>query len=47
MVRVIAGTLMEVGKTKLKPIDIETILNGKKRWEAGPSSGKRSMLKRC
>jgi len=36
MVRVIAGTLIEVGKGKLKPIDIERILNEKKRWEAGP-----------
>jgi tRNA pseudouridine38-40 synthase len=36
MVRVIAGTLIEVGKGKLKPIDIERILIEKKRWEAGP-----------
>ena len=32
----IAGTLIEVGKGNLKPIDIEKILNEKKRWEAGP-----------
>lgn len=36
MVRVIVGTLIEVGKGKLKPTDIEKILNEKKRWEAGP-----------
>jgi len=36
MVRVIVGTLLEVGKGKLKPMDIEKILNEKKRWEAGP-----------
>ena len=36
MVRVIAGTLIEVGKGNLKPTDIEKILNEKKRWEAGP-----------
>lgn len=36
MVRVIAGTLIEVGKGNLKPMDIERILNEKKRWEAGP-----------
>jgi len=36
MVRVIAGTLIEVGKGNLKPIDVEKILNERKRWEAGP-----------
>ena len=36
MVRVIAGTLIEVGKGNLKPIDVEKILNEKKRLEAGP-----------
>lgn len=36
MVRIIVGTLIEVGKGKLKPIDVEKILNEKKRWEAGP-----------
>ncbi|MFZ3102994.1 MAG: tRNA pseudouridine(38-40) synthase TruA [Desulfitobacteriaceae bacterium] len=35
MVRVIAGTLLEVGKGNLKPINIEKILNEKKRLEAG------------
>ena len=36
MVRIIAGTLIEVGKGNLKPTDIERILNEKKRSEAGP-----------
>ena len=36
MVRVIAGTLIEIGKGNLKPMDVERILNEKKRWEAGP-----------
>lgn len=36
MVRVIVGTLIEVGKGDLKSIDVETILNEKKRWEVGP-----------
>lgn len=36
MVRVMAGTLIEVGKGSLKPIDVEKVLNEKKRWEAGP-----------
>jgi len=36
MVRVIAGTLIEVGKGNLKPIDVEKILNEKKRLEAAP-----------
>jgi tRNA pseudouridine38-40 synthase len=35
MVRVIVGTLVEVGKGNLKPLDIQKILNEKKRWEAG------------
>jgi len=36
MVRIIAGTLIEVGKGNLKARDVERILNEKKRWEAGP-----------
>jgi len=36
MVRVMVGTLMEVGNGHLKPGDVEKILNEKKRWEAGP-----------
>lgn len=36
MVRIITGTLLEVGKGNLKPSDVERILNEKKRAEAGP-----------
>jgi Pseudouridylate synthase len=36
MVRIIAGTLLEVGKGQLKPKDVERILGEKKRAEAGP-----------
>ena len=36
MVRIIVGTLIEVGKGNLKAKDIEKILNEKKRSEAGP-----------
>jgi tRNA pseudouridine38-40 synthase len=36
MVRIIAGTLMDVGTGKLKPSDVERILNEKRRAEAGP-----------
>ncbi len=36
MVRIIAGTLLEVGKGRLKPSDVARILEEKKRSEAGP-----------
>jgi tRNA pseudouridine38-40 synthase len=36
MVRIITGTLIEVGKGNLRPADIEKILKEKKRSEAGP-----------
>lgn len=36
MVRIIAATLMEVGIGKIKSIDIERILDAKKRWDGGP-----------
>lgn len=36
MVRIITGTLLEVGKGNLKPLDVEKILSEKKRSEAGP-----------
>lgn len=36
MVRIIAGTLIEVGKGNLKPSDVARILEEKKRSEAGP-----------
>lgn len=36
MVRIITGTLLEVGKGELKPKDVKRILGEKKRSEAGP-----------
>ena len=36
MVRIIVGTLLEVGKGDLKPSDVAKILEQKKRSEAGP-----------
>jgi tRNA pseudouridine38-40 synthase len=36
MVRIIVGTLMDAGKGKMKPEDVERILNEKRRSEAGP-----------
>jgi len=36
MVRIIVGTLIEVGKGNLKPIDVKKTLDEKKRSEAGP-----------
>jgi len=36
MVRIILGTLIEVGKGKLNENDVENILNSKKRSDAGP-----------
>ncbi|AGK97012.1 tRNA pseudouridine(38-40) synthase TruA [Clostridium pasteurianum] len=36
MVRIIVGTLLEVGKGKLKSMDIEKILDKRKREEYGP-----------
>lgn len=38
MVRIICGTLIEVGKGNLNPEDMETILLQKKRQEAGPNA---------
>jgi len=46
MVRVIAGTLIEVGKGSLKPTDIEKILKEKKRWEAGPLAQAKGLILR-
>jgi tRNA pseudouridine38-40 synthase len=37
MVRNLVGTLLEVGKGKLKPEDFQTILNSKNRSTAGPT----------
>jgi tRNA pseudouridine38-40 synthase len=36
MVRIILGTLIEAGKGKLNPEDVKTILEAKKRADAGP-----------
>lgn len=36
MVRIIVGTLLEIGRGKLNPSEVEKILQEKKRWEAGP-----------
>lgn len=38
MVRIIAGTLMEVGRGQLEPEDVQTILNQKDRQAAGPTA---------
>ena len=38
MVRIICGTLIEVGKGNLKPNDMEKILSQLKRQEAGPNA---------
>ncbi|AGA67750.1 pseudouridylate synthase I [Desulfitobacterium dichloroeliminans LMG P-21439] len=36
MVRIIVGSLIEAGRGKLNPSEIEKVLQEKKRWEAGP-----------
>ena len=36
MVRIIVGTLIEVGKGKIKPEDIESIIKNGDRSKAGP-----------
>ena len=38
MVRIIAGTLMEIGQGKRDPMDIYTILEAKDRKAAGPTA---------
>lgn len=38
MVRIIAGTLIEVGKGKLKPEDIKMIMEARDRQKAGPTA---------
>lgn len=43
MVRIIAGTLIEVGKGNLKPSDVAMILEKKKRSEAGPMAEARGL----
>ena len=38
MVRIIAGTLLEVGKGKLSPEDMQDIIEAKDRAKAGPTA---------
>lgn len=38
MVRIIAGTLMEVGKGRINPEDVKNILEAKDRTKAGPTA---------
>ncbi|MBR3606770.1 MAG: tRNA pseudouridine(38-40) synthase TruA, partial [Lachnospiraceae bacterium] len=38
MVRIIAGTLMEVGRGRIAPEEIKTILEAKDRTKAGPTA---------
>lgn len=38
MVRIIVGTLLEVGRKKLKPSDIPSIIRSKNRSQAGPTA---------
>lgn len=38
MVRIIAGTLIEIGKGKLKPEDIKMIMEARDRQKAGPTA---------
>ena len=44
MVRIIAGTLMEVGQGKKKPIDIIHILEAKDRQSAGPTAPAHALM---
>ena len=44
MVRIICGTLIEVGKGVLEPESIKDILNQKKRQEAGPNAPAHALL---
>ena len=44
MVRIIAGTLMEVGSGKRQPEDIKTILEAKDRNVAGPTAPARGLM---
>lgn len=43
MVRIIAGTLLEVGRNNLKPSEVARILEAKKRSEAGPMADARGL----
>lgn len=44
MVRIIAGTLLEVGKGKLQPEQVEEILEAKDRQAAGPTAPARGLI---
>lgn len=44
MVRIILGTLIEAGKGKLSADDVESIINAKKRAEAGPMAPPKALF---
>ncbi|MBD5543502.1 MAG: tRNA pseudouridine(38-40) synthase TruA [Lachnospiraceae bacterium] len=44
MVRIIAGTLMEVGKGNLNPADVPTILEERNRQSAGPTAPAKGLM---
>lgn len=44
MVRIIAGTLLEVGQGKRKPADIQQILEAKNRQAAGPTAPPQGLM---
>jgi len=44
MVRSIVGTLVEIGKGKMKAADLRTIMNSKDRKEAGPTAPARGLF---
>ena len=44
MVRIIAGTLMEVGKGRLQPEQVKEILNAKDRTKAGPTAPAKGLM---
>ena len=44
MVRIIAGTLMEVGKGRFAPEDIKEILDAKDRTKAGPTAPAKGLM---
>ena len=43
MVRIIAGTLIEVGKGFIEPSEMETIIASKDRRKAGPTAPARGL----
>ena len=44
MVRIIAGTLMEVGKGRVTPEDVKNILDARDRTKAGPTAPARGLM---